>query len=120
MLLLLSMAATANAPSIVASVAETAVGNYVLFTPAANGNYRATVYLEATIGVANLTCANVSWVDDNNNGQTAPASPVCTDRGGKGSFVVPIRAKSGTNIELNVTQVSAIGPSTVYATLEQL
>lgn len=112
--LLFALAAVAGCvPTIVASVVETTTGNFTLATPSANGNYEMIVYLEASSGTAQ-TCASVSWYDDNGNPQTS--ANVCSDSSAKGGFVVPIRAKAGTNIYLNVNSVS----QDVYATLESL
>src|SRR5438270_9681779 len=77
-------AAAARYPLIVAKTIETSVGNFVIYVPTSNGNFRATVYLESSSG--NLqTCANMAWFDDNNNPQTS--ANVCSDNSEKGGFV---------------------------------
>jgi hypothetical protein len=100
-------------PTIVVRRTDSVVGNYVIFVPASSGNFRATVYLESTSGISQ-TCASMSWYDDNNNPQTS--ANVCSDSSAKGGFVLPIRAKAGTDIWLNVNSSSG----SVYTTLERL
>lgn len=102
----------ANSPLIVVKRKDTTVGNYVIYVPTSSGGFRATVYLESPNGTEQ-TCASMSWFDDNNNPQTS--ANVCSDSSAKGGFVIPIRAKGGTNIYLNFN--SGSGP--VFTTLEK-
>jgi hypothetical protein len=104
--------AAATYPVILVRRTDTAVGNYVIAVPASSGNFRATVYPESTSGISQ-TCASMSWTDDNNNPQT---SANVWDSSAKGGFVLPIRAKTGTDIWLNVNSSSG----SVYTTLERL
>lgn len=105
--------AAATYPVILVRRTDSAVGTFVILTPQSNGNFRATVYLEAQNGTVQ-TCASMSWTDGNNNTQTS--ENVCSDSSAKGGFVLPIRAKAGTNIWLNVNSAGG----SVYTTLERL
>jgi hypothetical protein len=102
----------ANSPVIVVKRKDTSAGNFVIYVPASNGSFRATVYLESPNG-GEQTCASMSWFDDNNTPQTS--ANVCSDTSAKGGFVLPIRAKGRTKIYLNFN--GGAGP--VYTTLER-
>jgi len=102
--------ARANSPIIVAKRKYTSVGSFVIYVPASSSSFRATVYLESPAG-NQPTCASMSWSDDYNPQTSAN---LCSDNSAKGGFVLPIRAKGGTNIYLNFNS----GPGPVYAALE--
>jgi hypothetical protein len=106
-----SSLARAKSPLIVAKRKYTSVGTFVIYVPATNGNFRATVYLESPAG-NEPTCASMSWSDDYNPQTSAN---ICSDNSAKGGFVLPIHAKGGTNIYLNFNS----GPGPVYTTLEK-
>lgn len=106
--------ASASVPVIVATASETTTGNYVIYVPAADGDYRASVYMEST-GGSPFVCGSVSWTDDLNN----TATSFCSDGTSHGFLVVPFHAISGHNIQLNADSFPS-GGGKIYVVLEQL
>lgn len=106
--------ASASVPTIVATASETTTGNYVLYVPTADGDYRASVYAEST-GGSPFVCGSVSWTDDLNN----TAGSFCSDSSSHGYVVISFHATSGHNIQLNADSFPT-GGGKIYVVLEQL
>lgn len=107
---------SASVPVIVGSVVATTSGNTTIYTPTADGNYRASVYIESG-GGSPFICAFVAFANDFNSNISSPT--VCSDGTSQGQFVYTFHAKSGTAIVLSAGSFPGAGGS-IFAVVEQL